>query len=404
MRNAQRMGMHLESTYTGCTAFEAEMRRRLWWSLVIFDHRICEMSDYKTTTLVPTWDCRTLLNTNDFEIRSDMKNSPTVHERPAETIFAVVRSEIADFIRHSSFHLNFVNPLLNTIAQSRDAHDGPIPGGDKFTALEKRIEDKYLAFCTAENPLHYMTTWTTRGSIARIRLLEHYSIYSTSSIKPTEARRRAALSDALSMLECDTKLRSSPLTQGFLWHVDLNFPALGYLHILNGLTKQPADNDAEKAWDAMNDNYEAVAKHPKKHEGDEPGVVYRPFYVTFSQVVLQAWEAREALLRQQGKPPEPTPPIVLGVREEMKQTKLVSEHGDAGQPNSDMTSINTNNFPMSVTSMDFDGLTSTEGEQSFTGPGPTSFYPTTLGQSTMDVDTDQFWTEIDWSWTHAQSW
>jgi hypothetical protein len=45
IRIAQRMGLHNESTYTRYTAVEAEMRRRLWWSLVIFDHRMCEMSD-----------------------------------------------------------------------------------------------------------------------------------------------------------------------------------------------------------------------------------------------------------------------------------------------------------------------------------------------------------------------
>ncbi|KAJ5509759.1 hypothetical protein N7527_011902 [Penicillium freii] len=38
-------------------ALEAEMRRRLWWSLIIFDNRIGEMSDYQTSSLAPTWDC-----------------------------------------------------------------------------------------------------------------------------------------------------------------------------------------------------------------------------------------------------------------------------------------------------------------------------------------------------------
>lgn len=53
IRSAQRMGLHNESTYTRYTNLEAEKCRRLWWSLVMFDHRICEMSDYKTTTLTP---------------------------------------------------------------------------------------------------------------------------------------------------------------------------------------------------------------------------------------------------------------------------------------------------------------------------------------------------------------
>lgn len=68
IRIAQRMGIHNEASNTTCAALEAEMRRRLWWSLVIFDNRICEMFDYKTATLAPTWDCHVPLNLSDFEV------------------------------------------------------------------------------------------------------------------------------------------------------------------------------------------------------------------------------------------------------------------------------------------------------------------------------------------------
>jgi len=36
--------------------FEAEMRRRLWWAMVVYDSRISEITDYKTTQLIPTWE------------------------------------------------------------------------------------------------------------------------------------------------------------------------------------------------------------------------------------------------------------------------------------------------------------------------------------------------------------
>jgi hypothetical protein len=47
IRIAQRMGIHSESALAKCTVFEAELRRRLWWSLVLFDTRISEMADHK---------------------------------------------------------------------------------------------------------------------------------------------------------------------------------------------------------------------------------------------------------------------------------------------------------------------------------------------------------------------
>jgi hypothetical protein len=82
IRISQRMGIHNKPIYAKCTALEAEMRRRLWWSLIMFDNRICEMFDYKTAMLAPTWDCRTPLNVNDFSIRPEVKTPPVIHENP----------------------------------------------------------------------------------------------------------------------------------------------------------------------------------------------------------------------------------------------------------------------------------------------------------------------------------
>ena len=63
-RIVQRMGLHSSSTNGKYLALEAEMRRRLWWSLMLFDTRTCEMTDYRAVMLTPTWDCMNPLNVN----------------------------------------------------------------------------------------------------------------------------------------------------------------------------------------------------------------------------------------------------------------------------------------------------------------------------------------------------
>lgn len=381
VRIAQRLGVNDESTFHNCTALEAEMRRRLWWSLITFDHRICEMSDYKTTTLIPTWDCKTPLNANDFELRPEMKSSPPNHDRPTEALFAVVRSELADFVRHSVFHINFVNPSLNIVAKPKH---GPAPDGDELTLLEKTMEDKYFTLCDLENPLHFMTIWTMRAYLARNRLLEHYSRFSTSSTQPTDAQRSAAVSQALSMLECETKLRTSLLTKGFLWHVDSNVPALAYIHILNGLMKRPDEEYADRAWEIMSDNYEARATHSRP---DDYGISD-----VFSRVVLQVWTAREALSKE-GKPIQP-PPIVLMFREAAKGALSFSEQVDSGQPNPRAIGVGTvgSQLPMPV---HFDG----RGPEPHLCPGSgLGAYPEIPGQHMMDVDVAQFSNPMDWRW------
>ena len=131
------------------------MCRRLWWSLVLFDTRICELAISKSILLIPTWDCRTPLNVNDFDLQQEMKNAPAVRAQSTEAHFAVVRSEMGDYVRNSAFHLDFVDPALKAIA--KDVQQGPIPEGGELVALESIIEDKYLRFCNPENSLHFMT-------------------------------------------------------------------------------------------------------------------------------------------------------------------------------------------------------------------------------------------------------
>ncbi|KAH1549852.1 hypothetical protein KXX57_000495 [Aspergillus fumigatus] len=385
LRIAQRMGLHNESTYTPYTAVEAEMRRRLWWSLVIFDHRMCEMSDYKVTTLTPTWDCQIPLNVNDFEIRPDTNSWGPNNEKPTEALFAVVCSELADRIRRTTFHINFVNPVLAAVAKAKNPGRMSIPADDEMLTIQKTIEEKYLAFCDPTDPLRYMAIWTTRGYLARNRLLEHYARQLTSpAMQQTDAQRNAALFYALQMLD------------RYRWLVDFHVTALAYIHVLNDLKKRPTESHVEKAWQAMSKNYEARVMHPKP---SGQGV-----FTVFARAVLQTWGAREVFLRQQGMPVE-TPQIVLDIRNKVGQRSSDSSMGPScgtGEPPHSSIAIGTSSETV-PTQMSFSGH-SADG-QGFPDPdlGPSSF-PEVAGSPGMDINLDQFWTAMDWRLMHTQAW
>ncbi|KAJ5289450.1 uncharacterized protein N7443_009703, partial [Penicillium atrosanguineum] len=249
-RLAQRMGLHSESDNTRYSPLEADFRRRLWWALIVFDHRISEMSDYKTSLLIPTWDCQPPSNLNDSELRPEMKMMPKVYERPTEAIFAVLRSQLADFTRHSAFHLDFINPSLKAMARAK-AHNTSI---------------------------------------------------AMSSVPQTNTQRNEAASYALNMLECDTKLCTHPHIKGYMWLVNTYVPALATIHLVNDLTKRPAASHADRAWEVMSDNYEARTA-ASKPDGQS-------VFVVFARAVLQAWAAREAVLQRQNKPLNPPNMVV----------------------------------------------------------------------------------------------
>ncbi|KAI9040120.1 fungal specific transcription factor domain-containing protein [Aspergillus affinis] len=303
IRIAQRTGIHNEATLARYSVIEAEMRRRLWWSLVLFDSRISEITEYSITVLAPTWDCKIPLNVSYSDLQTEMKEPPVAREQASEAIYAVTRSELGEFIHHAPFHLDFTNPALKPIAKD-------LPDGGDIGALEKIIEKKYLETCDPQNPLHFMTIWMTRAQLARYHLVEHYSKYSNSSSHSKESQRDAAMSHALGMLECDTKIMTSPLTKQFHWFLHSNFPFFAYIYILQRLKERPINTQAEQAWEVMSDNYEA--------RFGSLNVVDNPLFRTFIQVVLPAWDSFEVAFKRHGESLSP-PRIVSDIRQKLTE-------------------------------------------------------------------------------------
>ena len=385
IRIAQRIGIDSESALSKCTPFEAEMRRRLWWSLTLFDNRISEMANFKASALAPTWSCKVPLNVSDFDLRPGMKEPPPVPEKPTEALFAVVRSELGEFIRHTEVHLDFTNPVLKTV--THDVEHGSLPRQTDLGTLERMIDDKYLNFCDPENPLHFMTIWTTRASLAKCRLVEHLWRYSCSSVPQAKAQRNEALPHALDMLECDTKIMASPLTKGFLWISHYNFPFLAYIHLLQDLRRHPVSEQAEQAWEVMSGNYEARFSSVYLQD--------IPLFKMFSKMILAAWEPREKAFKQLKKRLI-LPSIVSSIRHKLAQ--IAQNTNINTEESNELIGMGIDNFPMSMpigfddqsllySMMNNDGYTLMEQE----------FHSEVTGHVELDVHMNELdWAAMDW--------
>ncbi|KXL44297.1 hypothetical protein M433DRAFT_109311 [Acidomyces richmondensis BFW] len=383
MRIAQRMGIQYESTYTRYTAFEAEMCRRLWWALVLFDARIAEMDKMRTSSLVPTWDCKPAMNANDLDLRPEMKELPNNSGNTSEALFVVVRSILGEFVRHSTFYLDFTVPALKALAKNVQH---PVAECGSLETLENMMEDKYFQFCNPENPLHFMAMWITRAHIAKYRLLEYYAQYSGSCAQQTDAQRDTAISHALRMIECDTKLIASPLIRGYTWYLNLYFPMPAYVHIVQDLRRRPLIPLAERCWKVMSENYElriSANIRPDHAMNDRPG---NPFLRIFGKVILQGWKAREEALGRLGRSVD-EPQLITSIRQRTGMTtpSAQSAHSEL----------------VGVAGMDMDHL-STSIPSALAGPGqPYDVAPQGLIGLDDDVYFDSFsyppMGQLDWS-------
>ncbi|KAE9376651.1 hypothetical protein N431DRAFT_367787 [Stipitochalara longipes BDJ] len=381
IRIAQRIGIHSETYLAKYTIIEAEVSRRLWWSLILFDTRIGEMADSKAISLLPTWDCSVPLNVNDSDLRQEMKLPPQVQGKSTDAIFAVVRSELGEFVRRSKFHLAFFGPALRSI--DKYVQCGTDIESSEMDSFAKTIEERYLKICDLDNPLHFMTVWTTRGQLTKFQLMEHHFRYSGSVLHQAEAQRDAALSFALRMLECNTKLMTSPRTKGFIWMIYAYFPFMGYIQIAQHLKWRPMSSKAEKAWRIMGDNYHARLDSLSGQSS---------FYKLLASFILQAWDAREAAFKRSGQPLV-TPQIVLSIRENLAQIASRAE-GPVAEQSHGGIDIGFLDFPMSIP-MGLGNYNMGACDQ-FAFPGM-EVYPDVPELLPQDLDLDNLdWSAMDW--------
>lgn len=368
VRNCQRIGIHSEAVNTKFDALEGEMRRRLWWALILFDSRISEMAKNKISTLAPTWDCQIPRNVNDAELRQGMREPPAVQRESTEALFVVVRSKLGDFLRHASFHLEFTNPALISVVSGMERRGSDM---DELAALDAAIEEKHLSHCDADNPAHFMTVWFAREYLARYRLIHHYATYSGLPANQKEQHRHAAIGNAFKMLECDTKIMSSPLTKGYAWFTSFQFPALAYFHVMQDLRKDPFGEHSVLAWSIINENFEVRFRTQADTDS--------PLLSVLIENVMGAWSAREeaaADAEMLGAPPR----IVVEVQANVARAEAKNPpKTDPGVPNVNTMDWSSAEFPMAM-SLGFDAgdpMYYMSGHAPFGGvrQGPFSYMP-----------------------------
>jgi hypothetical protein len=386
------MGLHMESANAKENVLEAEMRRRLWWALVVFDARVSEMSDSKASILVPTWDCKIPSNVNDFDLRPEMKIPPPSQTTFTEATFAVVRAEMADFLRYSVFNIDYTNPALRPLAKEHRCGSKPEDG--ELVVLEKMIEGQYLQLCNPENPLHFMTIWSSRWYLAKHQLLEHYSRYSRSSVQQTDAQRDAALCYAMNMLACDTKVITSPITKGYFWHINtVQFPFQAYVHVIQDLRKRPFGQHAGRAWQVLSESYEARFK--------DMDAEHDHLLKILSKVVFQAWAAREGESGGSAAAPQGIPGIVSTMRQKLTQ----AQNGSTEQQHENAERIDSGEVSMPEPLMDIGSLPGSAGPFGILWADSVQAGMGGGFSQASGVDVNQLdWTAMDWNPMRGQGW
>jgi hypothetical protein len=300
-RLGQSVGLHRDGTTLGLSPFDTEMRRRLWWQIIILDSRSAELSGSKRTFSILEWDIQVPANVNDADLFPQMTQAPiSVVGKATEMISCSLRYEFGEFLRNRGGDWQLLNPSVSTAEKD-----------EAIQELENKFEEKYFRYCDPSIPIHFHTLIVGRVAIYSMRLMAHHPRHrSDKNREQSKEELEMVFTLAIKIIECDNMCHSSRVFRRFLWHTHVYFQWQAFIYLLGALRTRTEGAEVDMAWQQIEETYE---HHPAFLSDAR-----RPLHVATGNLCLKAWKAREAALARTGMAafPPSTPGFVQTLRQQ----------------------------------------------------------------------------------------
>ncbi|KAL9600273.1 MAG: hypothetical protein Q9219_003318 [cf. Caloplaca sp. 3 TL-2023] len=385
VRLGQRIGLHRDGTLLGLPPFETEMRRRLWWQIVVLDARVAELSGSGTSILSAPFDTRLPSNINDSNLNPEMGETPPEHAGTTDMTFCLARYEIASFLKQSNVTL-----FSSDSAWAQRPTDGAtLADRDQaIDELEQRLEDKYLRHCDPQITLHFLTKMFSRTAIYRMRLVAHHPRhYPDKGARMPQAEKDLLCRLSLNMIENDNITHRNRSADKFNWFLYTNFQFPAFIYLLSELRHRTRGELAERGWEAMNEGFgyriQFIAERKQS-----------PVFQATSAIALKAWQAREMDALAHGEA-VPTPPdyiltlrALYGDPPPSKNKKLKTMSAPTDPSSTTTTNNRTGHIPQTTNA-------TTPHHEPIPNDATTTI-PTPTTQLPSDNPTE--WSPMDWTY------
>lgn len=271
-RMGQRMGLHRESSLKGLTPFEAEMRRRVWWQIIILDGRAAQVTGASMNPAAYLLgDTKQPANVNDGDLVPTMSAAPPSSVVATEMVFCSVRIEIGLWMMQNKTFPGF-SPSGEGAAKFLKA----------IGELERSLEQKYLNCIDDDIPLNRLTIGLARSAICQLRLSVYHPMHRPDKKGiPSQEELNMLFENSLEIIRYDIIAHTTPSLNSYLWHVSNFFPFEAFVLLISTLSERPTTEGAGTAWDVINQVYE---HHPSFISGPSQAL-----YWALGNLTLRAW-------------------------------------------------------------------------------------------------------------------
>ncbi|GAO13722.1 hypothetical protein UVI_02018210 [Ustilaginoidea virens] len=248
IRIAQGMGLHRDGTHLKLPPFETEMRRRLWWQILLLDLRSGEelgtdmaVSERFYDTLMPS-------NINDADIGPESTEAPIPREGKSDMAASLIRTELSGLSRR--------------VVASASAMSSLCPMSDQPSVAERermlievyqRVEDKFLQHVLDEtDPLYWVASIIARLIVAKACLMIYQPmLFPGSEVELSEEIRQRVFIAAIEITEYGHKINTDPRCKQYRWlyKTYTNWHAIAFTLIET--CRRPWTALVERAWEAI---------------------------------------------------------------------------------------------------------------------------------------------------------
>lgn len=244
-RIARRMGLHRDTRLNRMSPVEEEVRKRVWYELVLLDARVLEKIGMGTSVIASDWSAPLPSGRSDADLDALQQAVPNASVQPSsEMIFFLVRAEAAHFLAslRSQRETQKATGKLSSLERRLHLVDD----------FERRLQSRLLCCCDTALPLHRLAIMLAQLTVSRLRM----SVYAVEESSCRGESRRAAvglhlLQHCTCNLNSYSDMREDASLASFKWFMLQNLPIIGYVHILRLLQVHTSGSAVEEAWEAV---------------------------------------------------------------------------------------------------------------------------------------------------------
>lgn len=311
IRLAQGLNLHRESSNTYLSPYEAELRRRLWWQLIVLDIRASEDRGTKTIVGLDSWDTRLPLNINDADFGPDSCGPLVEREGPTDMTFYLCTAHCSNLFLRIEHAQGAPGANNNIAGECGGGRSTSTPSGAPALSIEETVqhaqalESRFVAGADPNHPPSYLASVMVRLVILKLWLGMQYPVHPRRRPSAPSASRQGAgpgggqgagmfpheatLRTAVGIMELNEYLGNGPYGDRFSWWSNTYVQWHPLAVVLAELCTQTKGELVDRAWRTVEDVFprwsEVIAD-------TKSGTLWRPI----RKLYKKAKEARAAAI------------------------------------------------------------------------------------------------------------